>query len=194
MDATDIQKSHVECLFDACSCDKGGDCECLCTALSSFAEMCNKVGVPIRWRSQDRCPIQCENGKQYQPCGPFCQQTCMDISMGNNNVCDKEGCLEGCFCPSGMVTDYDGNCIYPSECKCYYENKIYPTGSIIRKDCLICECLNGSFNCYENGTDCKVCDEQTEFYCVVDKKCIPKSWICVSILKPTQNLSQIISQ
>lgn len=30
LDTTEIQKSHVECMFDACNCDRGGDCECLC--------------------------------------------------------------------------------------------------------------------------------------------------------------------
>ncbi len=30
LDTTQIQKAHVECMYDACNCDRGGDCECLC--------------------------------------------------------------------------------------------------------------------------------------------------------------------
>lgn len=43
------------CIFDACACDQGGDCECLCTALAAYAQECNNRGVPIKWRSQDLC-------------------------------------------------------------------------------------------------------------------------------------------
>lgn len=37
------------------SCDSGGDCECLCTAIASYAEECNRRGVYIHWRSQELC-------------------------------------------------------------------------------------------------------------------------------------------
>ena len=37
------------------SCDRGGDCECLCTAIAAFAEACNAAGVEVYWRSQRLC-------------------------------------------------------------------------------------------------------------------------------------------
>lgn len=40
---------------DACSCDQGGDCECLCTALAAYAYECTAKGVNIRWRTPDLC-------------------------------------------------------------------------------------------------------------------------------------------
>lgn len=43
------------CFLDACSCDLGGDTECLCTAISAYATECSKQGVHIRWRSQELC-------------------------------------------------------------------------------------------------------------------------------------------
>ena len=182
LDSTTIQKSHVECQFDACNCDKGGDCECLCSSLASFAELCNSVGVPVKWRTQHRCPIQCEYGKNYLPCGPVCHQTCMDLSTGNNPQCSDAGCIEGCFCPDGMVQDYDGRCIEPAECECYLENNKYPPGSEITKDCQLCKCINGAFDCIQNITDCKTaCSEESEFTCVKDSTCIPIEWICVII-------------
>lgn len=43
------------CQEDSCSCDSGGDCECMCTSIASFAQECNKVGVAVRWRSNELC-------------------------------------------------------------------------------------------------------------------------------------------
>lgn len=43
------------CVCVCFSCDSGGDCECLCTAIASYAEECNRRGVYIRWRSQELC-------------------------------------------------------------------------------------------------------------------------------------------
>lgn len=182
LDPADIHKSHIECLFDACSCDKGGDCECLCSSLASFAEQCLKVGVAVKWRTQHRCPIQCEYGKEYLPCGPLCQQTCMDLSTGNNPECPDAGCVEGCFCPEGYISDYDGKCVLSSDCDCYSNGNRYPPGSKIAKDCEICTCINGTLICNEKILDCKTeCNNKTEFSCKADKTCIPLDWLCVKI-------------
>ena len=45
----------TNCVYDSCGCDSGGDCECMCTAIALYAQMCNERGVPIKWRSQDLC-------------------------------------------------------------------------------------------------------------------------------------------
>ena len=173
-----VQKSHIECLYDACSCDKGGDCECLCSALASFAEVCNSVGVPVKWRHQHKCPMQCEYGKEYLPCGPVCQTTCMDLSK--NIKCEETGCVEGCFCPEGLVVNSEGKCVDRKECDCYEEDARYPPHAQIVKDCMLCECRNGSFDCFQNVTDCKKpCNNETQFTCA-DKSCVPKDYVCVS--------------
>lgn len=46
---------YQACYFDSCACDSGGDCECLCTAIASYAHECGKHGVPIKWRTQELC-------------------------------------------------------------------------------------------------------------------------------------------
>ena len=43
------------CYYDTCGCDLGGDCECLCTAISAYADACNKHNVHIKWRHQGLC-------------------------------------------------------------------------------------------------------------------------------------------
>lgn len=44
-----------KCVYDACACDQGGDCECLCTALAAYAQECNMRGIPVHWRSKELC-------------------------------------------------------------------------------------------------------------------------------------------
>ena len=43
------------CDFLFPSCDRGGDCECLCTAIANFAERCRKAGFSVHWRSNHLC-------------------------------------------------------------------------------------------------------------------------------------------
>ena len=47
----------------------------------------------------------------YQQCGQACPQTCET----EETVDCADGCVEGCFCPSGKVL-WNGNCINSSEC------------------------------------------------------------------------------
>ncbi|XP_006815725.2 mucin-2-like, partial [Saccoglossus kowalevskii] len=51
------------CQFDACGCDSGGDCECLCTAIAAYGEECNRKGVYIKWRTQELCQKTCLPGE-----------------------------------------------------------------------------------------------------------------------------------
>lgn len=37
------------------SCDSGGDCECLCSAIATYADECARRGLYVRWRSQELC-------------------------------------------------------------------------------------------------------------------------------------------
>uniref|UniRef100_A0A8C5WLY9 VWFD domain-containing protein n=1 Tax=Leptobrachium leishanense TaxID=445787 RepID=A0A8C5WLY9_9ANUR len=51
------------CVNDACACDTGGDCECFCTAVASYAQACSEAGVCVSWRS----PNVCRELNQSQP-------------------------------------------------------------------------------------------------------------------------------
>lgn len=46
---------YVLFMYDSYRCDRGGDCECLCTAIAAFAEACNAAGIEVYWRSQRLC-------------------------------------------------------------------------------------------------------------------------------------------
>jgi len=48
----------------------------------------------------------------YQQCGPVCPETCDN----DDSVQCPSGCVEGCFCPAGMVLS-NGQCINESDCE-----------------------------------------------------------------------------
>lgn len=88
----------------------GGDCECLCTALSAYAQECNGRGVPVKWRSQNLCPIQCdETCSSYSPCISTCpRETCDNLFTlkDSSHLCGQDNCVEGCLtksCDAGHV-------------------------------------------------------------------------------------------
>ncbi|XP_072324712.1 LOW QUALITY PROTEIN: SCO-spondin [Scyliorhinus torazame] len=170
------QPFYEWCVFDACGCDTGGDCECLCTAIATYTEECNKRGVYIRWRSQDLCPMQCEKGEVYQACGSSCPRTCSELRGGPKTPCPPLSCVEGCFCPEGTVC-HDSGCIDPSECSCYWGEAEFPVGTVVTQDCQNCTCHHGEWMC--SGDPCEHPPQclDSEFPCH-SGRCIPKMWVC----------------
>lgn len=51
----DVAWFYRNCLTDTCNCDRGGDCECLCTSIAAYAHKCCQQGVTIHWRSPSVC-------------------------------------------------------------------------------------------------------------------------------------------
>lgn len=47
--------------------------------------------------------LQCENGLVYDPCGPACSPSCPSVQQSPHSQCGALSCVEGCFCPAGMV-------------------------------------------------------------------------------------------
>ncbi|XP_069118777.1 SCO-spondin-like [Argopecten irradians] len=101
--SVDPHQYYSDCLFDACGCSSGGDCECMCTAIANFAEACNRAGVSVSWRNPWTCPMMCDGGKVYMSCHSPCHQTCKNIGDEPSNYCVNTPCVEGCFCPDGFV-------------------------------------------------------------------------------------------
>ncbi|XP_069738785.1 LOW QUALITY PROTEIN: SCO-spondin-like [Phaenicophaeus curvirostris] len=168
------QRYHQWCLFDACGCDSGGDCECLCTAIAAYAEECGRRGLHIRWRSQDLCPLQCDGGQQYSPCGPPCPPSCRDPQGPER--CRPLGCLEGCFCPTGTVW-HGGVCVPPSSCPCFWGGFAFPEGAETTQGCSNCSCHGGRWRCerLRSGScgGCEGCDEGCDAGAVGRPSCPP---------------------
>ncbi|XP_040264825.1 mucin-6-like [Bufo bufo] len=104
------QKYFQACLNDACACDTGGDCECLCEAVQAYAAACLSAGICVDWRTPDFCPVYCDyenthintgngNGNEispdinctwhYQPCQ--CPFTPQNYPHQNNEGCYQCG-------------------------------------------------------------------------------------------------------
>lgn len=161
----DVDPYLKRCVFDTCGCDLGGDCECLCTVLAAYAQECNARGVPIKWRSQKLCPIQCdERCSTYSPCISTCpQETCDNLATHGDtlHLCTGDSCVEGCLpkpCPEGLVyrnTSYL-ECVPKATCKplCMEIDGItYFEGDKVKgDDCQTCFCSRGKIVC--KGEEC----------------------------------------
>uniref|UniRef100_A0A671KM56 Otogelin-like protein n=1 Tax=Sinocyclocheilus anshuiensis TaxID=1608454 RepID=A0A671KM56_9TELE len=51
----DVTWFYKNCLTDTCNCNRGGDCECLCTSIAAYAHKCCQNGVTVNWRSPTVC-------------------------------------------------------------------------------------------------------------------------------------------
>ncbi|KAM9494299.1 otogelin [Clarias gariepinus] len=67
----DVTWYYMNCLMDTCSCSRGGDCECFCTSLATYAHRCCQHGISIDWRSPSLCPYDCEYYNKVLGKGPF---------------------------------------------------------------------------------------------------------------------------
>ncbi|XP_067931666.1 mucin-2-like [Watersipora subatra] len=173
-----LDSYYADCLYDACRCDKGGDCECLCTAIANFAQECGKLGYYVKWRSQELCPMQCEHEMEYRACGPPCPQTCDNIGEDKAPYCNVVQCVEGCFCPENYVKLGD-DCVEALDCPCKHNGHEYPPQSQLVHNCLNCTCDHGQWDCI--GEECaKATCSPHDFTCHLSetRRCIPKQWMC----------------
>ncbi|KAK1794599.1 hypothetical protein P4O66_001319 [Electrophorus voltai] len=172
------QQYYDWCVFDACGCDSGGDCECLCTAVATYAEECNHRGIYIRWRSQELCPLQCDDGLVYEACGPACSAVCPGSAPSSDSRCSALSCVEGCFCPYGTIRHGD-SCISPSECPCEWNGSLFPPGTAVTQHCQNCSCSNGTWQCSGPACPPSVPCLESEFQCPgTSHRCIPSLWLC----------------
>ncbi|KAF5892797.1 otogelin-like protein, partial [Clarias magur] len=79
----DVTWFYKNCLTDTCNCNRGGDCECLCTSIAAYAHKCCQHGVTVNWRSPTVCPYDCEYYNQELGEGPFTLST----NEMNDSVC-----------------------------------------------------------------------------------------------------------
>uniref|UniRef100_A0A8C4YAK2 VWFD domain-containing protein n=1 Tax=Gopherus evgoodei TaxID=1825980 RepID=A0A8C4YAK2_9SAUR len=133
---------YEACVSDACACDTGGDCECFCTAVASYAQACNEAGICVAWRTPSICPLFCDyynpQGEcewHYKPCGSPCMKTCRNPS--GKCLHELQG-LEGCYpkCPENKpyFDEDDMECV--DHCGCYdTKGKYYKPGTPIQCHC-----------------------------------------------------------
>lgn len=158
---------YVEmCVEAACSCPSVGDCQCFCDVIAAYAQACSESGVFVNWRSNDLCPLSCEElnpripgvGEElcqwrYNTCGPACPVTCQHPDPLQCSLT----CVEGChaYCPPGQLLDEVAmRCVEPSHCQvCMHEGQRISHGNKVilnhndPDQCRICHCDNNTLSC-----------------------------------------------
>ncbi|XP_019623677.1 PREDICTED: mucin-2-like isoform X2 [Branchiostoma belcheri] len=153
------QTYYDKCVYDACGCDSGGDCECLCTAIAAYHYECALHGIYILWREQEICPMQCDHGMQYVACANPCPMTCSNYAQYDQLYPScNDTCVEGCGCPDGFVIGDDGqSCVRPEQCACLMiEGVSYDNGDQIpfmSDNCRTCYCENHQIKCIGQPCD-----------------------------------------
>lgn len=59
----------------------------------------------------------------------------------------EHDCNAHCVCPSGILDDYTGECVNPSNCSCKFNDRVFPVGETRMDSCNTCECENGQWQC-----------------------------------------------
>ncbi|XP_066477683.1 IgGFc-binding protein-like [Tiliqua scincoides] len=138
------------CVFDVCA----GSLQLLCSALESYADACQGVGVNLpRWRNSTFCPLPCPANSHYNTCTNACPATCANPLAPRN--CSKP-CAEGCECNTGFALS-GAECVSVADCGCLQEGKYYEKGEAFwQADCQgQCRCVgNNSLLC--NTETCRV--------------------------------------
>ncbi|XP_053978189.1 hemocytin [Hylaeus volcanicus] len=140
-----IPELQAACLWDYCSCMHDDKRKCACDTMNVYVRQCahKKVVSLAHWRNNDTCPMVCNNGRVYMPCGPETESSCW---TGVERKLNPDSCEEGCFCPKGTVA-HEGRCIYPDECPCRLRGKLFEPGKSVQKDCNTCTCSSGKWIC-----------------------------------------------
>nr|XP_023655901.1 von Willebrand factor [Paramormyrops kingsleyae] len=162
-DLVDPEPYWEICIHDTCSCSSVGDCSCFCDAIAAYAHECAQRGLKVHWRSNDLCPLSCQDLNKAEPefecewryntCASACPITCQHPEP----LDCPQGCLEGChaFCPTGKIFDEVAmRCVSPTECQvCMHEGQRISHGKrvIFNHDraelCQICHCENNNLTC-----------------------------------------------
>ncbi|XP_031757167.1 mucin-2 [Xenopus tropicalis] len=166
----DPKPFYDACVNDVCSCDTGGDCECFCTAVAAYAQLCSKADVCVHWRTPEICPIFCDYYNtdenecmwHYFSCGPEDRSNHHHITKycSSPPITHLEGCYPTCPTERPFYDEINKLCV--SHCSCIINNNTYSIGQHIPNPdrCQICECGEDlQMRCSRDSKEkeCRVC-------------------------------------
>ncbi|XP_077419351.1 mucin-5AC-like isoform X2 [Vanacampus margaritifer] len=101
---------------------------------------------------------ECAAPKVYLDCsaappgstGTECESSCATLDMA---CIGGGGCVSGCACPEGLVSDGLGGCIHASQCPCVHNGHAYQPGQVVQVDCNSCTCAGRKFTCTSKACD-----------------------------------------
>ncbi|WAR09836.1 SSPO-like protein [Mya arenaria] len=137
--------AYISACKEDCCASSGQDC--LCSSFEAYSRACLEHNIRLDWRSDNRCPVQCPGNQIHKECGSMCQKTCQSPS----SACEDHSCIDGCFCPDGMVLLND-QCVLKSACPCMQNGKEYQSGEQVPKECNN-TCMEGAWQCTNKRCD-----------------------------------------
>ncbi|XP_063676879.1 SCO-spondin-like [Bolinopsis microptera] len=166
----DPEATIRNCKYDTCACY---DSACACHSIKAYVKECQEKGVQglEAWRDKaSYCPLTCEEGLVYEPCGSYCPPTCGDKTPECGKMAGQ--CNEGCFCPKGTYL-LGGKCIAAEECQCTFNGEEKEVGATWENEntCETCQCEGqGEVICVK--TLCSKC-KKTEMPVYEGDACCP---------------------
>uniref|UniRef100_A0A3Q1C7F4 VWFD domain-containing protein n=1 Tax=Amphiprion ocellaris TaxID=80972 RepID=A0A3Q1C7F4_AMPOC len=86
--------------------------------------------------------------------GTECEKSCSTLDMALGSYLQvSTGCVSGCMCASGLVSDGNGGCIEPGNCSCVHNGISYQPGETTKVDCNTCTCNGRTWQCTTNQCD-----------------------------------------
>uniref|UniRef100_A0A8D0C705 MUC5A protein n=1 Tax=Salvator merianae TaxID=96440 RepID=A0A8D0C705_SALMN len=163
---------HIQTVpVEGCSCPKGTylankeecvspeDCPCYFKGLqiqagNSFQKdnlMCKCVRGQLDCTGNIKARKDCPFPMYYFDCssagpgatGSECQKSCKTQDMH----CYATGCVSGCMCPDGLVSNGNGSCIKEEQCPCMHGGNLYSPGAHITVNCNTCTCKKRQWDC-----------------------------------------------
>ncbi|XP_030646371.1 mucin-5AC-like [Chanos chanos] len=157
--------------LDGCGCAQGTYLNDVNECVPASACPCyynNEIVKPEHVVSMDGATCTCRHGslhctglKRMQTCKkPMVYFNCSDSAPGakgaecqkscgttDTMTCVSSGCVSGCVCPDGLLSDGKGGCVKEDDCPCIHNGESYQSGQDIGVDCNKCTCRKGKWEC-----------------------------------------------
>ncbi|XP_062571037.1 zonadhesin-like [Saccostrea cucullata] len=124
---TTSKEMFENCVFDFCTyySETSRRERTICQSVNGYAEYCAGLGISVKWRSSDFCPLPCGDNMVYDSEMSGCPASCVDPDSEKD--CDQPP-TEGCRCKEGFILS-DNKCVEKSKCGCKgADSKYYPLG------------------------------------------------------------------
>ncbi|XP_062823680.1 mucin-5B isoform X2 [Anolis carolinensis] len=145
------------CAYDTCNAENSK--EVLCSVFSAYARDCASRGIHLKGWRNGICDVstECPRTMEYSYEVKFCNRSCRSLRepdlLCNVHVVP----VEGCGCPDGTYLMNENECVSPEDCPCYYKGQMIQPGNLLRKDGLMCKCIQGQLDCIEKAEIRKEC-------------------------------------
>ncbi|OWF48082.1 zonadhesin-like [Mizuhopecten yessoensis] len=110
------------CLIDVCANVKNPK-EAACSSIEAFATYLEDSNFIVDWRTQDLCPLTCDENMVPSIAAEACPENCVEDTNMPDYMCEMP-VTEGCVCREGFVLS-DTQCVKREDCGCSHKGQYY---------------------------------------------------------------------